>query len=460
VPQDAPPLARDFEGVLPEARTLAWLAWPISLTLLTNVGMGTVDTLLIGRLGEDALAALGQANIWTWSIATLARGTLRSLEATLTQATGAGDRERARAVFSSGLGAALALSIPVTVFYLLAGEGLRLLGQPARQIPLATAYCVALAPSVVPRMIEVVVQIAVNARGRTRPPFVATLIGNALNVVLAIVLIYGIGPFHGWGVVGAGIATTIAGTAESAILLWLVWDEIEPLWPSWRRLVELAPIVRTIRSGMFLGVQAAVETAAFMAAGVMVGWTGSTNLAGHTIAFNVGLVAYMIPFGIATATSVRIGNLVGAGRRWGRAAAFAVAFGTAASALAMLVFVSVPSPIARLFTKDVEVALVAAMLLPLCGAFQLFDGIQTVAQGVLRALGDFAVPALLNVVGFWLVGLPVGWLLAFPGGLGPRGVWIGLSAGLFATAVLQGIRVWRLQRSAQIGSQRQSTRLT
>ena len=103
------------------------------------------------------------------------------------------------------------------------------------------------------------------------------------------------------------------------------------------------------------------------------------------------------------------------------------------------------------------VALVAATLLPLGGAFQLFDGIQTVAQGVLRGLGDFTMPALLNVVGFWLVGLPVAWLLAFPAGLGPQGVWLGLTAGLFATAVLLAIRV---RRMGQPGSQRQSTRPT
>jgi len=451
------PLAHDFRGIGPEVRMLAALAWPISLALLATVGMGTVDTVLIGRLGEDALSALGQANIWTWSVVTLARGTLRSLEGTLTHATGAGDLDRARGLLSSGLGAAVALSMPVMAFYLLAGEGLRLLGQPERQIPLATAYCWALAPSVLPRMIEVVAQTAVNARGRTRPAFVATLFGNALNVVLAVVLIYGIGPFAGWGVVGAGIATTIAQTAQTLFFLWLVWDDLAPLWPTWARLTALRPILQTIRGGIMVGVQVAVETLAFMAAGVMVGWTGSTNLAGHTIAFNVGLVAYMIPFGIATATAVRIGNLAGARRPWGRAAALAIAFGAAATGVATLVFVSLPGPIAALFTSDVEVALVAATLLPLGGAFQLFDGIQTVAQGVLRGLGDFTMPALLNVVGFWLVGLPVAWLLAFPAGLGPQGVWLGLTAGLFATAVLLAIRV---RRMGQPGSQRQSTRPT
>ena len=221
---------------------------------------------------------------------------------------------------------------------------------------------------------------------------------------------------------------------------------IAAYWPGWQGAFAWEPLRPMLRLGLILGLQFGFEVWAFHAAGFMMGRLGAVTFAAHAVAINLATVSFMLPSGVGVAAATRVGTLVGAGFPWGRSAAIAIGLGAGVVLLPALAFVVAARPLATIYTRDPAVVAVAAAIIPLAGAFQLFDGTQAVAFGVLRGAGDVKIPAIVNVLGYWLFGLPIGWVLAFPAGTGARGVWDGLVLGLAAVAVLLVVRVRRLSR--------------
>jgi MATE family multidrug resistance protein len=201
-----------------------------------------------------------------------------------------------------------------------------------------------------------------------------------------------------------------------------------------------------MKLGLTLGFQFGFEVWAFHAAGFMMGRLGAIPFAAHAITINLATISFMVPSGIGAAAATRVGQLVGAGQAWARAASVAVGLGALVMVVPAAAFVLAARPLTGFYSVDPAVLATAAAILPIAGAFQLFDGVQAVAFGVLRGAGDTRVPAIANVVGYWLVGLPAGWFLAFVAGFGPRGVWSGLAIGLAAVAALLLARIARLAK--------------
>jgi MATE family multidrug resistance protein len=206
-----------------------------------------------------------------------------------------------------------------------------------------------------------------------------------------------------------------------------------------------------MRLGLALGFQFGFEVWAFHAAGFMMGRLGSLAFAAHAIAINLATISFMVPSGIGAAAATRVGQLVGAGEEWTRSAWVAVGLGALVMTLPAAAFVLGARGLTGFYSVDPGVLAVAVAILPLAGAFQLFDGVQAVAFGVLRGAGDTRVPAIANVVGYWIIGLPTGWLLAFVLGWSARGVWSGLVLGLAAVA---GLLLARLGVLAKRGVRR------
>jgi MATE family multidrug resistance protein len=180
------------------------------------------------------------------------------------------------------------------------------------------------------------------------------------------------------------------------------------------------------------------------------GVLGTTEMAAHQIAINLASFTFMVPLGVSTATAVLVGQAIGAGdeARARRSAVAGILCGTAFMCVSALVFRLFPEPLARAYTPDAGVVALAAVLIPIAGVFQVFDGAQAVAAGVLRGIGDTHAPAVINVVGFWLIGLPVSWMLAFRFGGGAIGLWWGIVVGLGVVAAILLVRVrMRLARS-------------
>jgi MATE family multidrug resistance protein len=198
-----------------------------------------------------------------------------------------------------------------------------------------------------------------------------------------------------------------------------------------------------LRLGVPIGVHQWLEIAAFGGALLLMGLFGTVPLAAHNVTITIVALTYMVPLGTSAAAAVLVGHAIGRGDPDGarREASAALACGVGFMALAALVITTVPGLLVRGFTADRDVIALAAQLLPIAGAFQVFDGIQGVSSGILRGVGDTRVPMLLNLTGFVGVGIPVAAWLAFGLDLGPRGVWWGLVICLGVVSAMLGWRV-------------------
>jgi MATE family multidrug resistance protein len=171
-------------------------------------------------------------------------------------------------------------------------------------------------------------------------------------------------------------------------------------------------------------------------------------MAAHQVALNLSSLTFMVPLGVSSAAAVIVGHAVGRGDAPGvrRATSAALLIGAGFMACTGLLFIGLPGPLARVYSDDAAVLALAVLLLPIAGVFQVFDGLQVVALGLLRGLGDTRVPMLVNVLGFWLVGMPVSVWLGFGAGFGAVGLWWGLVAGLVMVALFLIVRLHHRQK--------------
>lgn len=409
--------------------------------MLGHVLMGTTDTILVGQLGDEALAALALGNTWTFAGMVVGIGAIRALDPVVSQAFGAGDDEAVGAALARGLGLALWLSVALIPWYLMAAPGLAWLGQPAGAIGDAAAYAAWLLPGVPFTLCFGAVRAWLQGFEVMRPATVAILAGNLLNIPLDLALVYGWGPIPAMGAAGAGVATTLCNVFLLVALLWLVRDRIRAVWRGFGDALTPAAQRPLLALGLPLGLQTGLEVWAFNATTVFVGWYGETALGGHAVALNLCSLTFMYALGLSQAGATRVGNLIGARLPWSRAAVLAVGLGALGMALSATVFRLAPGALVGLYTKDAAVLAIAVSLLPIAGFFQVFDGLQVTMFGVLRGAGDVRVPTLANVLGYWVVGLPAGYLLSFELGMGPQGVWYGMVLGLATVSAFLAIRL-------------------
>ena len=429
-----------------ELARLLHLAWPGVVGQLGIVALGVEDVIMSGRLGEGVLAATAIGNTWSFGILIVAIGALRGLDPIAAQAFGAGDQARLSRVLGQSTLLALLLSLPVMGLHLLAGPALTLLGQPAALIPDAAAYAAVLALSVAPLLAFGAISNLLQCMGVMRPTAVVQVAGNLLNILLNGVLMYGW--LGGWelGAVGCGIATTLGRWAMPILLVVLTWERLWPLRPSLADLRRKGDLGKLLRLGLPVGLQYGGEVWAFNITGLMAGLLGATAIGAHTVALNLSSVSFMVPMGLGAAAATRVGNLVGAGLSWTRAGRVAVALGAGFMVCSAITMLALPGPLARLYSADPTIVAGVLTILPFAASFQLFDGIQAVSFGVLRGAGDTRVPALLNVVAYYMLGLPIAWWLGIHEGRGLPGIWTGLVVGLAVVAGLLLARIGWLDR--------------
>ena len=431
------------------------LAVPVVVIQVGMMAMGVVDTILVGHISARALAAVALGNLYFFGLAVFAMGTLMVLDPVVAQAFGAGDRAAVGRAVQRGVLLAALLTVPVALLLTLAAPVFRLARQPSDVVPLASAYALVTAPGVFPFLLFVVFRQSLQSMGRTAP-IVAVIIGaNLVNAVLNWVLIYGYLGFPAMGVVGSAWATSIS-RALLAAGLWVgARGELGPmLWPLRPGIWQWEPLSRMLRLGVPIGAQGVLEFGAFALVALMMGWIGTREMAGHQIAINLASLTFMVPLGVGDAGSVLVGQAVGRGDPEGTrgAARAALACGVTFMSLTAALFLTVPEPLARLYSRDLDVVRVAATLIPLAGVFQVFDGLQVVAAGILRGLGDTRVPMLVNLLGYWLIGIPVSAYLGFGAGLGPVGLWWGLVLGLalVGTSLLLRVRGRLARRQSRV----------
>lgn len=423
---------------------LVRLAVPVVVVQVGLMFMGVVDTLMVGRLSAADLAAVSLGNLYFFLFVVFGMGVLLSLDPVVSQAVGAEDDEAVARGIQRGLILAVGLSILTIAGLLPAHPVLTALRQPDDVVPLAAGYARAVIAGVFPFLAFVVFRQTLQAMGRLKAIVVAVVAANLMNVLLNWTLVMGNLGAPRMGAVGTGWASSISRWTLLLILILLARRTLVPLLRPFRPGVrELAPLLRMLRLGTPIGFQLMLEYGAFAFTGILVGLLGTVPMAAHQIAINLASLTFMVPLGVGQATAVLVGRAVGRGNPEGarRAASAGLVAGGAFMAASAAAFLLVPYGLARLYTTEGVVLALAATLIPIAGIFQVSDGLQVVAAGVLRGVGDTRVPAVANAAGFWLLGIPVGLLLGFKSGMGAVGLWWGLAVGLGAVAVFMVVRV-------------------
>lgn len=429
---------------------MARLAWPIVLAQVGTMMLGVVDTAMVGRVGPDAVAAVALGHIYWVNLTVPGIGLLLALDPVVSQAFGAGDQAGVDRGIQRGVLLACALTLP-TAALLLPGEFVfGLLRQPEAVTPLAASYTRWTALSVLPFYLFTAFRQSLQAMAHTRAIVIAIVAANILNVGLNWVLIYGHLGFPALGAVGSAISTVIGRWAMLVLLLWYARPELLPRLRSWGQEVwQFRPLARMLAVGAPVAFQQWLEVGVFAGGAVAIGWIGVKPLAAHEVAINLAALTFMVPMGVAAAAAAIVGRAIGRGDLSAarRDSIAAIGVGLAFMLVSAVVFTAVPHVLAAAFLEDPETVAIATSLIAIAGIFQVFDGIQGVCQGVLRGTADTRVPMLLHLGGFWGIGAPLGLLLAFPAGLGPRGVWYGYLVSLAVVAAAQLMRVrWRLSR--------------
>jgi MATE family multidrug resistance protein len=403
---------------------------------------------LIGRLGDQPVAAAALGHVILYSAFMACLGLASAVSPLASQAVGARNPRRLRRSVRVGLWAVLITGVPLTLVQMLGGEFLRALGQNAGVAALADRYLLGLAWSVLPSCAFITLRNFMSALDRPQPALWITLLAIPANGALGYALIHGAAGLPALDLLGAGLATTLVNlTMFIAIMVvchvrrpFRKFHVLGHFWRAdWAMMRELTTIGMPI-SGMFL-----LEYGVFAAAAVLMGWIGTAALVGHQIALQIAAIVFMVPLGIGMAATVRVGQAAGRRDPEGaqRAGFAAVLLGIAFMAVMAVVVVAVRHEIRVLFLgagADAQTITLTATLLLVAATFFLADGIQTIAVGALRGLNDTRVPLLFAIASFWLIAFAAAYVLAFPLKLGAPGVWTGLSIGLAVYAVLLMVR--------------------
>ena len=450
----------DFQTIRAEFRPSLRLAVPLVLAELGWMSMAIVDTMMVGRLPNSAVAisAVSLGGILVHVLAFFGGGLLIGLDTLVSQAFGAGQREDCHRSLLHGIYLSLALApflmAPVWLFDPL----LRFARISPEIISVAVPYSRAMAWGTLPLLLYFAVRRCMQGMNMVRPISFALVTANIINAVGNWLLIYGRLGAPAMGAVGSGWSTAFARMYLAAILVgYLLWYDQKhrtellrtPIQP------ELARIRRLIALGFPAAMQITLEIGVFALVTALIGRLGAISLASHQIALNTVSLTYMVPLGISSAAAVRVGQAIGRGdpRGAGDAGGTAILLGAAFMTCAGGVLLIFPRWIARLYTPDETVIHSTILLLAAGAAFQLFDGIQTVATGALRGAGDTRTPMFCHFTAYWIIGLPLGAWLCFYRGWGAFGLWSGLSLALILIGIVLLFAWRRAVRRLAVSSQ-------
>lgn len=411
------------------------LALPVVLAELGWVAMGLVDTLMVGRLGPEAIGAVGLGSSIFIGVCVFAMGLLLGLDTLVAQSHGAGRHDDCHRWLVHGVVLSLAVSFPLTALLWAVTASLGRWGLDPQVLQLTRPYLEVVTWSLLPLLLYASFRRYLQATGSVAAVTRALVAANVVNAVTNWILVFGNLGAPRLGVEGAAWATVMARVFMAAWLLCAIVARERGRTPGLFQTslrIEPAWLGRLCALGFPAAAQITLEVGVFAAGTALAGRLAPVALAAHQIALNVASVTYMVPYGISSAGAVRVGHAIGAGDFGGAARAgwTAVLFGAAFMACAALAFLLAGSAIVAAFTGDAAVLGLGTSLLAVAAVFQLFDGLQGVATGVLRGVGDTRTPMLWNLFGHWFVGLPLGYALCFPLRLGVYGLWWGLSVGL------------------------------
>lgn len=430
-----------------ELSAMIALAVPVVLSELGWVTLGIVDTLMVGSLGPAAIGSVALGNAVSYPPSLFGIGLLLGLDTLVAQAYGREDHEDCHRWMAQGVYLAIVATLPIMLLLGFASFGFVRFGITPEVAAPAAGYLRILLWGTLPLLIYGGTRRYLQGVGQARVITVTYVLANLINWFGNWVLIYGKLGFPALGVNGSAIATVLSRIFMGAAMLGFAWryerQRGHPLFRHWA-----GPSVVRLRELVRLGLPAAgqivLEVGAWNLVTLAAGWLTPVVLATQQIVLNYASMTYMVPLGVSAAAAVSVGHAVGAGDadRARRAGWLALALGTGFMLLAAVAFLVVPAPLIEIYTRNPQVLTVGTSLLGLVAAFQIFDGIQTVSTGALRGLGETRIPMLANLFGYWVLGLPLGFILCFGLHWGIYGMWIGLTLALIVIATTLLMR-WR-----------------
>lgn len=434
------------------------LAVPVVLSELGWMAMGVVDTMMVGRLGPAAIGAVALGNAICYTPSIFGVGLMLGLDTLVAQAYGREDHDECHRWLAQGVYLACIAAVPIMLGIWLASLGFTHFGIAAEVAGPASTYLRLLNWGTLPLLLYGATRRYLQGVGQVRVITVTYVLANLVNWFGNWVLIYGKLGFPALGVNGSAISTALARVVMAAALLGFAWryerGRGHPLFYHWAA-PQAARLKRLLQLGAPAAGQILLEVGAWNLATLSAGYLTPVALATHQIVLNYASVTYMVPLGISAAAAVSVGHAVGAGdrARARRAGWMALGLGISFMLLAALMFLLWPRPLIELFSRDPQVLAVAPGLLGIVAAFEIFDGIQTVSTGALRGLGETQAPMWANLVGYWVLGLPLGFFLCFGLRWGIYGLWIGLTLALIVIALALLAR-WRRDANRQLLSAR------
>lgn len=425
-------------SLLGQLKALLRLATPIMVAQGGLVAMGLTDTFVIGQVSAVEMGGVALGNIVTLIAMMFGLGLTMGIEPLVAQAHGAGEAERAYGWYQQGLWLAALSSIPVTIGIAACVSGLPYSGVSERVIAATVPYVWLRLPSVVVTAMYGAARSYLTSVQRTRPVVVAVVVANVVNLIMDYVLVLG----FNFGAAGVAVATTVCWTLMFIIAATAVHGVRPSGQPAWVA-AHGAQQWRIIRIGTPIGLQMTAEVGIFALVGFLVARMGEVPLSAHQIAITLASFTFMSAVGIGVGATALVGHHIGAGRPMlaRRIGLLAIAVGGVFMTLGGIGFWVFDETLARLFSPtDEAVVQVGAQLLQIAALFSVSDGIQAVSAGALRGAGETASSFYANAIAHWAVGLPLGLYLSEVAGLGARGLWWGLTAGLTGVAIALTVR--------------------
>lgn len=425
------------------------LAWPLVATQVGHIITGIVDTMFLGQLGLTQQAAGILSNSLYILLLVFTIGMSYALTPLVTQAHESGSAEKKAALFKNGLFLNFAVAAISFALLYFCAPFMYYLQQPKEVVDMAIPFFQVLVFSMLPVSLFFTCKQYCEGLSNTRIALVISIGGNVINIILNYALIYGKFGLPELGYMGSVWATFIARVLMGIGFVALVFKspltrEIAGLFKSVKiNLQELLPLWRI---GFNSAMQFTFEVAAFVIAGLLAGKFGKENIDAHGIALQLASFTYMFASGIASAATIRVGVF----KSQNNAPELRMAINAALKlvvivmGIAALLFVSLRMWLPSFFTNHKEVIDLVAQLLLIAALFQLFDGLQVTLIGVLRAMQDVQFPTYATLVCYWLIALPLAWVLAFYAGLATIGVWIALLVSLVLVATTLFWRVKKL----------------
>lgn len=408
---------------------------------LGHVMVGFVDNLMVGQLGAAPLAAISLGNSLVFIALSLGIGFSFAITPLIAEADGSGDLDKGRSYFHHGVILCAATGIILFLMLLLAKPILYHLDQPPEVVDLAIPYLEIVALSMIPLMIFQAYKQFADGLSQTKYSMYATLIANVVNIVFNYLLIYGIWIFPRLELEGAAWGTLIS----RFFMVWFIWEILRRkdkfkayfVW-SKKELLNTAIFKRLLALGFPTALQMFFEVAIFTGTIILAGTLGTNAQAANQIALNLASMTFMIAVGLGVTATIRVGNQKGlknySNLRRIAYSTFLLVF--VIEAIFAIGFILMKNWLPTIYIDDVEVIVLAAQLLIIAALFQLSDGLQVVILGALRGLQDVKIPTLICFIAYWIIGFPISIYFGREDQMGSMGIWLGLLAGLTASAVL------------------------